>query len=177
MGSNTKIIPAPYKGINLSVPEQILSPELLFAKDVVNMLPTERSTLRKRPGYRYLDRTPEGAIPLGLFDFGAITEKGRTPVLIWVGHQKLYMLSQAVLPPRMLSGSPGNQQVLLSWLEGEDIDSYEIQHKRPADLNWTDVAVVITDTSYTVTGLTNNQERQFRIRACLLYTSPSPRDS
>ena len=37
--------------------------------------------------------------------------------------------------------------------------------KRPADLNWTDVAVVITDTSYTVTGLTNNQERQFRIRA------------
>ena len=115
MGSNTKIIPAPYKGINLSVPEQILSPELLFAKDVVNMLPTKRSTLGKRPGYRYLDRTPEGAVPLDFFEFSVITEDELIPVVIWVGHQKVRIISNLVLFPETFEGN--HRQTSFTFLE------------------------------------------------------------
>ena len=165
-----KIIPSPHKGIDLSVKEQYLSPEMRYAADIVNMISTKQSTLRKRAGYRYFDSEPEGFIPLDLFEFGAITEDGLTPLVMTVGHQEIRIISALVLFPDNFTATPGAMQVLLSWSEVEDA-TYELQYKLTAD-DWdeateTTTVMDITTLSYTATGLMNDSEYQFRIRAVI----------
>ena len=160
-----KIVPAPFRGINLSVSEQALSPEHYYAADIVNMLTTKRRTLRKRPGYRYFDTVPEGAVPLDIFEFGAITDDGLVPVVLWVGHQKIEIISALVLFPDNFTATPGSAQVLLTWDEVEDA-TYEIQYKLTTATDWTDVTG-ISGLSHTVGSLTNDSEYQFRIRSVI----------
>ena len=160
-----KIIPSPHKGINLSLKEQYLSPEMRYAADIVNMLSTKQSTLRKRAGYRYFDTVPEGAVPLDIFEFGAITDDGLVPVVLWVGHQKVEIISALVLFPDSFTATPGSAQVLLSWDEVEDA-SYELEYKLTTATDWTDVTG-ISGLSHTVESLTNDSEYQFRIRSVI----------
>ena len=162
-----KIIPAPIKGINLARPEQTLFPELGYARDIVNMLPTKRSTLRKRPGYRYLDREPEGVVPLDFFEFGAIGDSGLVPVVIWVGHQEVRIISTILLYPNNFTVEAGAGQVGLNWTLIPDALEYEVEYKKSSATGWIawEPAGGITGDSEIVTGLDDATEYQFRLRS------------
>ena len=66
--------------------------------------------------------------------------------------------------PHSLDATPGNRQVMLSWVQpsgGAEVTDYEYEQ----DLSGTWISTGGTDTSYTVTGLTNGQSYTFRVRA------------
>ena len=66
--------------------------------------------------------------------------------------------------PQSLSATPGNRQVMLSWVQpsgGAEVTDYEYE----LDLSGTWISTGGTATSYTVTGLTNGQSYTFRVRA------------
>ena len=160
-----RIRKAPVGGIDVSVPEDTLEPDDFKSPRVVDMLPTKRGTLRKRPGYRYLDSTSEGVVPIEIFEMGAISEGGLVPVVLWVGHQKLYVIGKFLLYPDNLSAAAGNAQVVVAWSEVEDATRYEVQYKLTSATDWTSASTTITGTSHTVTSLTNDSEYQFRVKA------------
>lgn len=173
MASEHKIVPAPIRGINLSVPEQTLFPELGYARDIVNMLPTKNGTLKKRPGYRYLSSIPEGTVPIDLFEFGAIGDRGLVPAVVWIGHRKAYLISKLLLFPNNLAATSGPAQATLDYDPVNDADGYDIQYKETTAEDWTDVSGMITGTSHTITGLTNGTEYQFRVRSRRTLREPT----
>ena len=66
--------------------------------------------------------------------------------------------------PHSLDAMPGNGQVMLSWVQpsgGAEVTDYEYEQ----DVSGTWISTGSTDTSYTVTGLTNGQSYTFRVRA------------
>ena len=66
--------------------------------------------------------------------------------------------------PHSLDAMPGNGQVMLSWVQpsgGAEVTNYEYEQ----DVSGTWISTGSTDTSYTVTGLTNGQSYTFRVRA------------
>ena len=66
--------------------------------------------------------------------------------------------------PHSLSATRGNRQVMLSWVQpsgGAEVTGYEYEQ----DVSGTWISTGSTDTSYTVTGLTNGQSYTFRVRA------------
>ena len=66
--------------------------------------------------------------------------------------------------PHSLDAMPGNGQVMLSWVQpsgGAEVTGYEYEQ----DVSGTWISTGSTDTSYTVTGLTNGQSYTFRVRA------------
>ena len=179
MAENYRIIPAPVRGINLSVPEQRLDPQDMYAQDVVNMLPTREDTLRKRPGFGFFSSVSEEAVPLEIFEFGSITDTGLTPVVIWIGHRKLYIVSKIIFFPDDfgLSGR-GLTFIDLIWHKVQDSTGYEIQWKLAAQRDWeseecrdqclstqgapTNLPDVLTQT---VAGLSQGTRYDFRMRA------------
>ena len=66
--------------------------------------------------------------------------------------------------PTSLSATRGNQEVMLSWVQpsgGAEVTGYEYEQ----DVSGTWISTGSTDTSTTVTGLTNGQSYTFRVRA------------
>ena len=66
--------------------------------------------------------------------------------------------------PHSLDATPGNRQVMLSWVQpsgGAEVTHYEYE----LDLSGTWISTGGTATSHTVTGLTNGQTYTFRVRA------------
>ena len=66
--------------------------------------------------------------------------------------------------PHSLDATPGNRQVMLSWVQpsgGAEVTHYEYEQ----DLSGTWISTGSTATSHTVTGLTNGQTYTFRVRA------------
>ena len=66
--------------------------------------------------------------------------------------------------PHSLDATPGNRQVMLSWVQppgGAEVTHYEYEQ----DLSGTWISTGGTATSHTVTGLTNGQTYTFRVRA------------
>ena len=66
--------------------------------------------------------------------------------------------------PHSLDATPGNRQVMLSWVQpsgGAEVTDYEYEQ----DLSGTWISTGGTATSHTVTGLTNGQTYTFRVRA------------
>ena len=66
--------------------------------------------------------------------------------------------------PHSLDATPGNQQVMLSWVQpsgGAEVTDYEYEQ----DGSGTWISTGSTAPSYTVTGLTNGQTYTFRVRA------------
>lgn len=74
-------------------------------------------------------------------------------------------------PPIAVTGSSGNGQIALVWTAPEfqgtsPIIDYTIQYSTDGSSNWTTVTKpTSTNTSYTITGLTNAQEYFFRVSA------------
>ena len=70
-GMAWQVFRAPYRGINSAIEEKHLDPEAGFARFVVNMLPTGRRTVARRPGLRIHEAASIGAsAPVFFFDFG-----------------------------------------------------------------------------------------------------------
>ena len=85
---------------------------------------------------------------------------------MWIAHQKAFIISKLVLHPETFTASAGPAQAALSWSEVEDA-VYEIQYKLTTATDWTDVMGTISGLSHVVTGLNNNVEYQFRVRAVI----------
>ena len=178
MADNYRIIPAPIKGINLAVPEQRLDPEMAYARDVVNMLPTDRDTLRKRPGFGYFSSVSEEIVPLEIFEFGSITETGLTPVMVWVGHQGIYIVSKIIFFPDNFNilGSgyaTTGAAITIGWEQAADATGYEIEYKFATDTDWEvphEGGGIIkigrgTQVSQIITGLVRDTLYDFRMRS------------
>lgn len=67
-------------------------------------------------------------------------------------------------PPTDVLAVPGDGQVTVSWSPVEGADSYDLDD-RPADGRWNVRARGLTDTRFTVTGLSNGVPYEFRLRS------------
>ena len=67
-----------------------------------------------------------------------------------------------IKPKGLTTGNVTNESVQLSWTS--DADNFNVQYKKTADADWTDVSGDITATTYTLEGLTAETAYQVRVR-------------
>ena len=72
---------------------------------------------------------------------------------------------KAPLPPDNVSLTPADSAITVSWKKAEDAEFYDVYYKETSATDFQKVAEAIAETTFTVTGLTNDVSYDFYVTA------------